>query len=76
MPRFFFHFQDGAGRLTDRQGMTLPDAEAAWYQGVRSAREISHIAGRLQPGCRIEIEDDKGQAIGDVPFEDLIRIGV
>ena len=56
--------------------MTLPDAEAAWYQGMRSAREISAMAGRVPPGCRIEIEDEKGDAIGNVPFEDLIRIGV
>jgi hypothetical protein len=76
MPRFFFHFQDDAGRLADRQGMTLPDAEAAWYQGVRSAREITLIAGRAGAGCRIEIEDEKGEAVAAVPFEDLIRVGV
>jgi hypothetical protein len=76
MPKFFFHFQDDAGRLADRQGMTLPDAEAAWYQGMRSAREISAMAGRVPRGCRIEIEDEEGEAIGNVPFEDLIRIGV
>ena len=75
MPRFFFHFQDDAGRLADRQGMTLPDAEAAWYQGVRSARVVSELAGRVPAGCRIEIEDESGARIGDVPFEELVRIG-
>jgi hypothetical protein len=75
MPRFFFHFQDSAGRLTDRQGMTLPDAEAAWYQGVRSAREVTVMVGRVPRGCRIAIEDEQGEPIGDVPFEELIRIG-
>ena len=55
--------------------MTLPDAEAAWYQGVRSAREISAIVGQVRPGCHIAIEDERGDPVWDVPFEDLIRIG-
>lgn len=75
MPKFFFHFQDDAGRLADRQGMTLPDAEAAWYQGVRSARAVSDLAGRVPTGCRIEIENERGERVADVPFEDLIRLG-
>ena len=55
--------------------MTLPDAEAAWYQGVRSAREVTVMVGRVPRGCRIAIEDEQGEPIGDVPFEELIRIG-
>jgi hypothetical protein len=76
MPRFFFHFQDGAARLTDEEGVKLPDAEAAWYQGVRSAREVLGEGADLRPGCWIHVEDEQGDPVWDVPFEDLIRIGV
>jgi hypothetical protein len=75
MPRFYFHFHDGPARLTDEEGVTLPDAEAAWYQGVRSAREISQTGTDLRPGCRIHVEDEQGEPVWEVPFEDLIRIG-
>ncbi|MEA3062604.1 MAG: hypothetical protein QOJ94_2385, partial [Sphingomonadales bacterium] len=40
MPRFYFHLHGRQDHLTDEQGLVLPDAEAAWYQAVRSAREI------------------------------------
>jgi hypothetical protein len=76
MPRFFFHFQDGRARLDDCEGVTLPDAEAAWYQGVRSARDLIIGGRQIRPGCCIEIEDDRGSSVWEVPFEDLIRIGV
>nr|WP_295370793.1 hypothetical protein [uncultured Sphingosinicella sp.] len=76
MPRFFFHFQDGPARLTDEEGVRLPDAEAAWYQGVRSAREVMVKGVPLHPGCWIHVEDEKGEPVWDVPFEDLIRVGV
>lgn len=75
MPRFYFHFQDGPARLTDQEGMTLPDAEAAWYQGVRSAREITLDGSDLRPGCWIRVEDETGEPVWEVPFEDLIRVG-
>jgi hypothetical protein len=75
MPRFFFHFQDGVARLTDEEGVKLPDAEAAWYQGVRSAREVLGKGAQLRPGCWIHVEDEQGDTVCDVPFEDLIRIG-
>ena len=74
MPRFFFHFEDDAGRLRDRQGAFLPDAEAAWYQGVRTAREVAEIAGRIPVNCRIAVEDEEGMPICDVAFEDVVTL--
>jgi hypothetical protein len=74
MPRFYFHLQDAAGRRADREGIALPDAEAAWYQAVRSARDmicedLRH--GGFISGRRVDIEDDQGRPVWALPFEEV-----
>lgn len=57
--------------------MILPDAEAAWYHGVRSARDIiqtQFASGSLAPGQRFEIEDDQGEPIWALPFEEVVGL--
>jgi hypothetical protein len=76
MPRYYFHLDRTGSRLADESGMTLPDAEAAWYQAVRSAREL--IKGELTLGGRWEdqsivIADDRGTPIDNVPLRDVAR---
>ena len=76
MPRFYFHLHDRQDCLTDEQGLVLPDAEAAWYQAVRSAREI--IRGDLHLGCRfenhvIEIADERGGRVDHIPLMEIAR---
>lgn len=76
MPRFYFHVHGRQDRLTDEQGLVLPDAEAAWYQAVRSAREI--IRGDLHLGCRfedqiIEIADERGAPVDHIPLLEIAR---
>ncbi len=59
--------------------MNLPDAEAAWYQGVRSAREIilsEFPAGPLAPGPRFEIEDEEGQPVWAFAFEEVAALAM
>jgi hypothetical protein len=79
MPRFYFHFDDGSCRRPDPEGMILPDAEAAWYQGVRNARDVIQAqfgSGSLLPGQRFEIEDEQGQPVWAVPFEEVVGLAV
>ncbi len=79
MPRFYFHFEDGSSRKLDPEGMILPDAEAAWYQGVRNAREVIQTqfgSGALAPGQRVEIEDEEGQPVWALPFEEVVGLAV
>ncbi len=74
MPRFYFHYQDGSRLTPDPEGVVLPDAEAAWYQAVRSAREMIHAhmrTGGLRPGQRVEIFDERGQPVNAVPFDEV-----
>jgi hypothetical protein len=79
VPRFYFHFQDGSSRLNDPEGMELPDAEAAWYQAVRSARELvrgDSCSSALKPGGYVEIRDERGWQVWAVPYEEVIGLAV
>ncbi len=79
MPRYFFHFQDGAARLEDREGMRLPDPEAAWYHGVRSARDVIEVerrSGLLRRDCQVEVVDEEGDQIWAVPFDEVVELTV
>ena len=76
MPRFYFHVAREGGRLQDEEGLTLPDAEAAWYQAVRSAREL--VRGELTLGGRwdrqaIEIVDERGATVDQVALADIVH---
>ena len=76
MPRFYFHVHDGAHHLKDEEGVSLPDAEAAWYQAVRSARELIRL--ELKPGGGsaryVEIEDELGKPVTRLPFEEVAGV--
>ena len=74
MPRYYFHLRDQGSRLTDEDGVSLPDAEAAWYQAVRSAREL--IRADLQLGCKwdgkaVEIQDERGAPVAQIPLQEI-----
>ena len=79
MPRFYFHYQDGGGRRSGPLEVVLPDAEAAWYQAVRSAREIVNHQmriGCLTPGQCVEIDEEKGQPINAIPLDEVAGVAV
>ena len=79
MPLFYFHLERQSGRLSDDQGMKLPDAEAAWYQAVRSARDL--IRAELTLGGKwedqaIEIADEAGRRVERVPLAEVADYAV
>jgi hypothetical protein len=74
MPRYYFHVHGPRDRLSDEEGVVLPDVEAAWYQAVRSARDL--IRADVHLGCpfeeqAIEIADDKGRRLDRLPLKDV-----
>ena len=79
MPRYYFHFDDGNCRRSDAEGMILPDAEAAWYHGVRSARDVIEVqfaTGSVAPGQRFEIVDEQGQPVWALPLEEVAGLAL
>lgn len=76
MPHYYFHLARDGGRLDDEEGLKLPDAEAAWYQAVRSARELIRaeplIGGRWDRQT-IEICDECGARVDQVALADIVH---
>jgi hypothetical protein len=79
MPRFYFHYQDGGRISPDSEGVVLPDAEAAMYQAVRSAREIINrdmASGALRPGRYVTIADESGERLNAVPLDEVAGLAL
>jgi len=79
MPRYYFHLHGQRETLRDEEGLVLPDTEAAWYQAVRSAREV--IRADLHLGCDydgrfIQIADDRGSPLDHIPLGDIARYAI
>ena len=74
MPLYYFHVQGDAGRLEDEEGMKLPDSEAAFYQAVRSARELIRadltLGGRWERNS-IVIADERGAPVDRLSLRDV-----
>ena len=76
MPRYFIHLDRPGTRLTDEVGVTLPDAEAAWYQAVRNARtrmDERHEPAEAWEVGAIEIVDDRGLRVDRIPMLEIVR---
>ena len=75
MPHYYFHLAGDDGRLQDEEGLALPDAEAAWYQAVRSARDLIRAELALG-GCwdrrTIEIVDEGGAPVDRLALADIV----
>jgi hypothetical protein len=79
MPHFFFHIQQGQARVEDRRGLALPDAEAAWYQAYRSARELLAADGRDRRqwgGHSLEVVDERGGHVWTVPLTEIAELAL
>jgi hypothetical protein len=76
MPRYFFHLNGPGSMLRDEEGMALPDSEAAWFQAVRSARDMIRAElhlGTCWDGQAIEIADDSGVQVDEVALAEIAR---
>jgi hypothetical protein len=77
MPHFFFHLQNGKARLEDRCGVALPDAEAAWYQAYRSARDLLAADRRERQawkGHSVEVVDERGGHVWTMPLIEIVEL--
>lgn len=77
MTRFFFHLQDRGGRVPDREGVELPDADSAHRHALQSARLLicdAVVQGRIDMRRAIQVEDQDGRRIADLPFSAALSI--
>jgi len=76
VPKFFFHLYDDLV-AHDEEGQQLLDQAAAVDVGVRSARHLACaevLEGHLNLKHRIEVEDESGNLVTTIRFEDVIAV--
>ena len=73
--RCFFHLRETGGYIPDEEGIELPDLAAVRAAAVEGARStIAHEAtgGRLPLATVMEVEDEGGVRLFDLPFRDTV----
>jgi hypothetical protein len=73
--RYYFHLREAGGHLVDEEGLELRSkkaVEAAATAGARSILAAEVIAGRLPLAAVIEVYDEYGQRVLDLPFRDTV----
>jgi hypothetical protein len=77
MPRYFFHFYNG-GDARAPQGVELSNLDAALLVAEHNARfsaaETITEPVHVNLDHRIDIEDEYGDVLGTVYFEDVVEI--
>jgi hypothetical protein len=78
MGRYFFHLKAQGHVEPDDTGVELPDAEAAFAEGVKAAQDMARdaaLGGKDISGQSIEITDGDGEPVFALPFSLAIEAG-
>jgi hypothetical protein len=75
--RYYFHLREEDGYVIDDEGLELADENAAKIaatEGARSVIAAEAMAGRLPLRTIIEVDDERGQRVLDLPFKDAVML--
>ena len=76
MPRFFFDYRDGQGRLErDDDGVEFPSLEAACEDAAQAAIDMHTDAcceGQCATEDAFEIRDESGRLVVVLPFDEAL----
>jgi len=73
--RYFFHLRESGGIVLDEEGRELPDlaaVEAAARTNARSVIAGEALNGKLPLAAVIEVDDEQGRRVLDLPFRDAV----
>ncbi|HEX9946655.1 MAG TPA: hypothetical protein VGA98_03865 [Allosphingosinicella sp.] len=73
--RYFFHLRESGDYVVDEEGRELPDiaaVEAAARLNARSVLAGEAMTGKLPLAAIIEVRDEQGQPVLDLPFRDAV----
>jgi hypothetical protein len=77
MPRYFFDLHNDVDAI-DREGVELPDLEAAKAHALDEARTMIQAStedtGKIDLNHHIDVRDDSGAVVHVVNFEDAITV--
>ena len=75
--RYFFHLREGDSYVIDGEGLELVDfaaAIAAATAGARSIIAAEAAAGNVPLRPVMEVDDEHGHRVFDLPFRDTVRL--
>ena len=75
--RYHFNLREGGEYIVDEEGRDLPDLDAARAAAVEAARSLiatEALAGKLPIGAAIEVFDDWGSNVLNVPFREVVQL--
>lgn len=75
MPRFYFDFRQGNDFAPDAAGTDLADAEQAYLEAFKAAREMwsELLKERRDPRrCRFEVRDSNDALLFVLPFQEVL----
>lgn len=77
MARFYFNLHECGTVTPDEEGAVFSDTGLLRERAVQEARAIMSaevVEGRLCLGCNIEVMDEGGRIVLDVPFREALAV--
>lgn len=75
--RYYFHLRESHRYILDEEGLELEAPDAARKVAVAEARSIiagDALLGRLPLRTVIEVEDEDGNRVIELPFKDAVYL--
>lgn len=75
--RYFFHLRESGGLVLDDEGIDLPDFDAVTAAAIAGARSViagEALAGKIPIGAVIEVDDEHGRRVLDLPFREAVLL--
>ncbi|TMJ16367.1 MAG: hypothetical protein E6G94_04365 [Alphaproteobacteria bacterium] len=73
--RYYFHLRETAAYVCDEEGVELDGAESARVTALKTARAIiasDALLGKVPLAATLEIEDEHGHRVLDLPFHEAV----
>ena len=75
--RYYFHLRESGNLIVDDEGrelVGLDAVKAAATAGARSVIAAEAMAGKIPLGAIIEVENEQGERVLDLPFREAVSL--
>ena len=75
--RYYFHLRESEAYVLDEEGLELPGIDAVLREAIVGARSVMAgevMQGKLPLRSSIEVDDENGQRVLDLPFGEAVLL--
>ena len=75
--RYYFHLREAGGYIIDEEGLELEALDAVRQAAIEGARCIiagEALVGKLPLQAVLEVEDEHGNCVIELPFKDAVHL--